>query len=77
MAKYDYRCTDCDDVMEVEHRISGDVFVKCSKCGGCMVKVFLQMPNINTKIRTRAGKRAAYRIKKSDGRIIDTPGKEI
>ena len=34
MARYDYRCTSCDKVFEVEHPMGETPEVKCPECGG-------------------------------------------
>ena len=33
MARYDYRCTSCDKVFEVEHPMTAHPKVTCPKCG--------------------------------------------
>lgn len=39
MARYDYRCTACDNVFEVEHGMREHPDVTCPKCGAPAVKV--------------------------------------
>ena len=40
MARYDYRCTSCENVFEVEHRMSEHPEVTCPKCGKKAERVF-------------------------------------
>lgn len=40
MARYDYRCTSCDKVFEVEHPMGETPEVKCPECGGECERVF-------------------------------------
>lgn len=40
MARYDYRCTSCENVFEVEHRMSEHPDVTCPKCGKKAERVF-------------------------------------
>lgn len=40
MARYDYRCTSCDKVFEIEHPMGETPEVKCPECGGECERVF-------------------------------------
>ena len=40
MAKYDYRCTTCDKVFEVEHPMNERPEVTCPDCGSPAERVF-------------------------------------
>ena len=40
MARYDYRCTACQSVFEVEHPMSEKPEVKCPECGSDAERVF-------------------------------------
>ena len=40
MARYDYKCTSCDTVFEVEHPMSEHPEVKCPTCGAPAERVF-------------------------------------
>ena len=40
MARYDYRCTSCGNVFEVEHGMTERPKVLCPTCGGSADKVF-------------------------------------
>ena len=40
MARYDYRCTACGEVFEVEHAMTERPEVSCPKCGAKAEKVF-------------------------------------
>lgn len=40
MARYDYRCTGCGEVFEVEHGMMERPAVACPSCGGAAEKVF-------------------------------------
>lgn len=40
MARYDYRCTVCDKVFEVEHGMLEHPDVKCPDCGSEAMRVF-------------------------------------
>lgn len=40
MARYDYRCTSCGNVFEVEHGMTERPQVNCPACGGSADKVF-------------------------------------
>ncbi|MEE8717563.1 MAG: FmdB family zinc ribbon protein [Coriobacteriales bacterium] len=40
MARYDYRCTVCDKVFEVEHGMLEHPEVVCPDCGGVATRVF-------------------------------------
>jgi len=40
MARYDYRCTSCDTVFEVEHPMSEHPDVSCPACGAPAERVF-------------------------------------
>lgn len=40
MARYDYKCTDCDTVFEVEHPMSEHPLIHCPKCGAKAERVF-------------------------------------
>lgn len=40
MARYDYRCTSCGTVFEVEHGMTERPAVSCPACGGDAEKVF-------------------------------------
>ena len=40
MARYDYRCTSCGHVFEVEHGMMEHPEVSCPDCGGAAEKVF-------------------------------------
>ena len=40
MARYDYRCTACGEVFEVEHSMTERPEVTCPSCGGAAEKVF-------------------------------------
>lgn len=40
MARYDYRCTSCGNVFEVEHGMTERPEVTCPSCGGAADKVF-------------------------------------
>ena len=40
MARYDYRCTACDKVFEVEHGMTEHPDVICPDCGAPATKVF-------------------------------------
>ncbi len=40
MARYDYHCTACDDVFEVEHGMTDHPDVTCPTCGAPATKVF-------------------------------------
>ena len=39
--KYDYKCTKCDSVQEIEHKMSETPEVKCEHCGEHTEKTFL------------------------------------
>ena len=40
MARYDYRCTDCGTVFEVEHGMTEKPSIACPQCGKPAEKVF-------------------------------------
>lgn len=40
MARYDYRCTSCGNVFEVEHGMTEHPEVSCPSCGAAAEKVF-------------------------------------
>lgn len=40
MARYDYRCTSCGNVFEVEHGMTERPEISCPTCGGSADKVF-------------------------------------
>ncbi|MBQ6394940.1 MAG: hypothetical protein IJH87_01145 [Atopobiaceae bacterium] len=40
MARYDYKCTECGKVFEVEHRMSERPRVVCPDCGAPAERVF-------------------------------------
>lgn len=40
MARYDYRCTSCGTVFEVEHAMTEHPEVSCPSCGAAAEKVF-------------------------------------
>jgi len=40
MPTYEYRCTNCDEHLEVVQSFSDDPLTKCPKCGGQLRKVF-------------------------------------
>ncbi len=40
MARYDYRCTACNKVFEVEHGMTEHPEITCPDCGGAATKVF-------------------------------------
>ncbi len=40
MARYDYRCTSCGDVFEVEHGMTEHPDISCPDCGSPAEKVF-------------------------------------
>lgn len=40
MARYDYRCTSCDTVFEVEHGMLERPAVSCPQCGSPATRVF-------------------------------------
>lgn len=40
MARYDYRCTSCDNTFEVEHPMSAHPRVTCPRCGKEATRVF-------------------------------------
>lgn len=40
MARYDYRCTSCGTVFEVEHGMSERPAIACPTCGNAAEKVF-------------------------------------
>lgn len=40
MARYDYRCTACNTVFEVEHGMTEHPEISCPKCGQPATKVF-------------------------------------
>lgn len=40
MARYDYRCTACNKVFEVEHGMTEHPKITCPDCGGAATKVF-------------------------------------
>lgn len=40
MARYDYRCSACNTVFEVEHSMSAHPRVSCPKCGHAASRVF-------------------------------------
>ena len=40
MARYDYRCTDCGNVFEVEHPMSERPSITCPVCGKPAERVF-------------------------------------
>lgn len=40
MARYDYRCTSCGTVFEVEHAMTEHPAVTCPSCGAAAEKVF-------------------------------------
>lgn len=40
MARYDYRCSSCGTVFEVEHGMKERPEVTCPKCGGACTRVF-------------------------------------
>lgn len=40
MARYDYKCTSCNTVFEVEHGMTEHPAVPCPKCGKPAEKVF-------------------------------------
>ena len=40
MARYDYRCTSCDKVFEVEHPMGETPEVKCPECGASVPERF-------------------------------------
>ncbi len=40
MARYDYKCTSCETVFEVEHPMSEHPDVKCPECGADAERVF-------------------------------------
>jgi putative FmdB family regulatory protein len=44
MPKYDYKCTTCGEVREVEHSMNDDTLVECSDCFTPMTKVFSAVP---------------------------------
>lgn len=40
MARYDYRCTSCGTVFEVEHGMTEHPSITCPECGNSAEKVF-------------------------------------
>ncbi len=58
MPLYDYRCNECDRVIEVMHGIHGNGPDKCETCGGTMRKL-LSTPAIHFKGSGWAKKDAA------------------
>ena len=40
MARYDYRCTSCGSVFEVEHAMTEHPDITCPTCGSAAEKVF-------------------------------------
>lgn len=40
MARYDYKCTSCDKVFEVEHPMSDRPHITCPNCGADAERVF-------------------------------------
>lgn len=40
MARYDYKCTSCDKVFEVEHPMSERPHITCPNCGADAERVF-------------------------------------
>ncbi|HEV7685413.1 MAG TPA: FmdB family zinc ribbon protein [Acidimicrobiia bacterium] len=40
MPTYEYRCTNCDEHLEVVQSFSDDPLTECPKCGGTLRKVF-------------------------------------
>lgn len=40
MARYDYRCTTCGNVFEVEHPMSEHPEISCPECNGSCERVF-------------------------------------
>ena len=40
MARYDYRCTACNKVFEVEHGMTEHPKITCPDCGAAATKVF-------------------------------------
>lgn len=40
MARYDYRCTACNKVFEVEHGMTEHPDITCPECGAAATKVF-------------------------------------
>ncbi len=40
MARYDYQCTQCGTVFEVEHPMSARPSIQCPECGSAAEKVF-------------------------------------
>lgn len=44
MARYDYKCVDCNLIEEKVHGMMEEPAYSCDKCGGDMKKTFLQSP---------------------------------
>ncbi len=40
MARYDYKCSSCENVFEVEHPMSETPEIRCPKCGEPATRVF-------------------------------------
>ena len=40
MARYDYRCSSCNNVFEVEHPMSERPQITCPECGAACERVF-------------------------------------
>lgn len=38
MARYDYRCLDCENIKEVTHSVKDDPVVECDVCGSVNTK---------------------------------------
>lgn len=49
MAKYDYRCAECENIQEEEHGMNEKPEVKCEKCGGECSKTFLASTPVHYK----------------------------
>ncbi len=47
MARYDYKCMNCNDVKEEHHRMVDNPVLRCDKCGGYnRSKMIVSVPEI-------------------------------
>jgi putative FmdB family regulatory protein len=40
MAKYDYKCNTCNDIIEIDHKHDEHIFRKCKVCGDELQRIY-------------------------------------
>jgi putative FmdB family regulatory protein len=71
MPTYEYRCTNCDEHLEVVQSFSDDALTKCPKCGGQLRKVFSPVGIVFKgsgfyKTDSRGGKSGSHKPKEKE-----------